>query len=171
MAKKGLVRSFVKKSLAKRNPTEIIKASRVYSDVLTYVAPAAVGYTASRVAGRLARNTLGAKFPKFNKPIQVLANAGTLAALWYTASKVKSLNKYKSGLIAGAGVATVQSLVEFIFPKLLWLFDAVSPQYVAPVTSDGTVESVEGYEEVADDMGEGDGDDDSEDFNTGIFSN
>ncbi|MEK9208141.1 MAG: hypothetical protein AAB922_06655 [Patescibacteria group bacterium] len=183
MAKKqkGFIASFVKKHVAKRNPEEAIKSSKLYEDALTYIAPAAIGYIAARAAGRLARNVLGKRFnnPLFLKPIQILGNAATLAVLWYGASKISALRKYRLGLISGAGVAVVQSLVEFLMPKINFLFDAPVQQVYIPASSGGdnivALEPMDPYPDedgVPADQLEGDDENvDMDELQTGVFAN
>ena len=175
--KKGFASKFIRNAAARVNPGEAIKSSGVYKDALTYIAPAVVGYAATRSVGRLARNILGSRFenPVFIKPIQIAGNVASLVLLWYMASKIKSLHKYKNGLVAGAGTAVVQSLVEFIMPKLNFLFDAPSPRAQIDRGSDEEEDLAE-YEEISNDRADSaspdaDGEEDAEDFNTGVFSN
>ncbi len=181
MAKKksGFVASFVKKHVAKRNPEEAIKSSKLYEDALTYIAPAAIGYIAARSVGRLARNVIGKRFsnPLFQKPIQILGNAAMLAILWYGASKISSLRKYRLGLISGAGVAVAQSLVEFLMPKINFLFDAPVQQVYISSSSDGdnivALEPADTSNEdgLPADQLEGDENVDMDELQTGVFAN
>lgn len=178
--KKGFVASFIKKHVAKRNPEEAIKSSKLYEDVLTYIAPAAVGYVAARVVGRVARNVIGKRIsnPIFQKPVQILGNAAALGALWYISSKVNSLRKYRVGLISGAGAAVVQSIVEFLMPKINFLFDAPVQQVYMPTSSGEGITSLEPIDPYpnedgvsADELeGAEDVNPESDDLQTGIFA-
>ena len=178
MAKKGLVASFVKKSLANKNPGEFIKSTKLAQDAVTYIAPAIVGYVAARSVGRVARNYIGARVgSKWQRPIQILANALTLAGVWYAGSKFSSLSKYRAGLIAGAGIATAQSIIEWLMPKLNWAFDANTGYQFPPSDRAEAIPTSE-YEDEVEEMRDGDESipveevdgEEANDFQTGVFA-
>lgn len=103
----------------------------------TYVAPAVVGYATTRVVGRLVRNLVAPRFPKLAGASNIAASVGTLFGLWYLTSKVKSLSNYQAGVLAGSGIAAVQSLISALMPKLgAAVFDAPVSTGAAYVDSD-----------------------------------
>lgn len=179
MAKKGLIRNFIKDKIARSNPASILKGTKLWEDTMTYVVPAVTGYVVTRTTGRLVRNFIGPKVNyKWVKPLSLLGNVSALAGLWYLTSKVNALRKYKNGTIAGAGLATVQAIIELIMPKLAWIFDPATKQL-----SYSNEDASPGYpEEEIEDSSHGDGSlqgDDIdvvdgeavEDYQDGIFSN
>lgn len=95
----------------------------------TYIAPAVAGYATTRIVGKLVRNYVEPKYPKFGAASNIAASVGTLFGLWYLTSKVKSLSNYQAGVLAGSGIAAIQSLLTAIMPSLAAaVFDAPAAQ-------------------------------------------
>lgn len=177
--KKGFVSKFIKGAVAKRNPVEAVKSSKVVGDALTYIAPAVAGYAVARTVGRVTRNYIAPRFknPVFVKPLQILGNATALAALWYLSSKWRSISKYRAGLIAGAGLATAQSVIELVFPKLGWVFDPPKTTLQEALEEEEAEEALAEYEGGAETEDEGindaepaAADNEEENLNTGVFT-
>lgn len=175
--KKGLV-SFVKKFTGRKNPEGGLFKSDILESAITYVAPAATGYIVTRSAGRLATNTIGRKIKSENglKMLKLGSNAAAFVLLWILAENVQRLRKYKSGVIAGSGIAAIQTFIELVLPKFAWLFDSQRLAPRRPVvamdeTEDDSLTSIEGSEDsdVLEDAA-GVDDDELQEMQTGIFA-
>lgn len=124
---------FTKKA-RRKNPEGILGGlvpANLKSDVIGFVAPAAGGYVATRIVGRLARGMTAKRWPRFSsKHASPLAGLLTLAGAYLASKKVRFVANYEAPLIAGVVIAVLQSIIQSYFPSLLGLLD-MSPLSVA----------------------------------------
>lgn len=98
--------------------------------------PGLGGYAATRMVGRLVRNVLGGRWPRFFRHYGPLGNLIALLAIWAVMEKWSKARKYKDPAVLGAGIAFVQTLLQTYLPGLSWLFDA-QPALPGPVATSG----------------------------------
>lgn len=89
-----------------------------------------LSYLGIRVTGRLARIELGQRFPRLAKHLTALTNISSLGGLWYATEKVKFLKEHQTPILVGAGVATIEGLIQAYLPGLAWAVDGNSYQAV-----------------------------------------
>lgn len=136
MAKSRLVKRY-RRNKKRRNPAPEGGAggggSRrrnppVWQDTLELVGPGFAAFAATRFITRVATTQIAKKWPKLAKHAGALASVGTFLGAWWLGNRVKLIEKYHSAVIAGAGIATGQSLVQIYLPRLGWVVADATPE-------------------------------------------
>lgn len=122
-----------KRKTYRKNPEGLIANAKdaVLSNGIVH---ATGGYAASRLAGRVLRRILGAKYPVMSKHATPLGNLLMAIAIYMT---VKKWKKVREEAMIGAAIAVVQSLLQTYMPGLAATFldsDGLleTPKPVAP---------------------------------------
>ncbi len=118
----------------------------VAADLWNFVLPGFGGYAVSRVASRAVAIQVGKLKPSLGKHAGVIASLATFAAGWFLIHRWKPLAKYHTPLVVGAGIASLQTLVQSYLPMVGWVMDAppspmatilTAPAAAAGLTDDG----------------------------------
>lgn len=112
-----------KNSTSSSSALDFVSSSELGSDLLHSVGPGIGSYAATRLTGRLARNTIGAKFPAYARHIGAGGSLLAFVAAIYAAKKVKALKRYETPILIGGGLALIQTIIQLYLPGLSWLFD------------------------------------------------
>lgn len=98
------------------------------SDIGEFILPGFAGFAATRFLTRIAATQVAKYKPNLGKHAGVLTSAGAFLAAWFLAHKVKFLEKYQQPLVVGAGLATIQSVLQLYFPTLGWIVSDATPE-------------------------------------------
>lgn len=104
----------------KRNPP-------LGTDVVGYIVPGFAAFAATRMVTRIAAAQIAKRSPKYAKHAGAIASAGSFAAAWFGAHRVKQLEVYHHPIVIGSGLAALQSLIQIYLPKLGWLLGDPTP--------------------------------------------
>ncbi len=115
------------------NVSDFVSSSEVGQDIIHSIGPGVGSYAAIRLAGRLARATVGQKFPAYSKHIGAGGSLMAFLASYYAIKKVRALKRYEMPILVGGGVALIQTLIQLYLPGLAWLLEGPAiPMALAP---------------------------------------
>jgi len=98
------------------------------AEIGEFIIPGFAGFAATRFLTRIAATQVAKYKPNLGKHAGVLTSAGSFLAAWFLAHRVKFLEKYQQPLVVGAGLATIQSVLQFYFPTLGWIVSDATPE-------------------------------------------
>lgn len=141
MAKSRLVKRYKRNKKRRANP-DAPPARRsnppLLQDTLDLVGPGFVAFAATRFATRVAATQIAKRWPNLAKHAGAVASIGTFLAAWYLGNRVKLIDKYHSAVLAGAGIATGQTLIQTYMPKLGWVVSDASPDLAVTANTTST---------------------------------
>lgn len=112
---------FLKKR-AKKNP-EPAESSGIFSnppsltDITGLVLPGVAGYVANRFSAKLINGFVGGSLPAMlGKHVKPAVSTALGALVWWLSEKTELLKSHREGVVAGTGVAVLQSLLEAYMP-------------------------------------------------------
>lgn len=100
------------------------------------VGPGFAAFAATRFATRVASTQIAKKWPAMAKHAGAIASVGSFLAAWYLGNRVKLIEKYHMAVVAGAGIATGQTLIQTYLPKLGWVVADANPDVAATALVD-----------------------------------
>lgn len=114
----------------RRNPetSSSSASSPLLADLGELVLPGFGSFATARLLTRIVATQVAKKKPTWGKHAGALASIAAFFAAWWGGNKVKWLEKYQTPIMFGAGVAALQSVVQFYVPKLGWMVSDASPQ-------------------------------------------
>lgn len=124
MAKKKGKRGLAAYKRAKKNSSIVAKASAnppPITDVLEFVVPGFAGYAGTRMTSRIVHGMVIKRFPKLAKHASVLSTALAATAAWLLVHRIDKVKQYHTPVVVGAGIATVQTIVQAYLPKYGWM--------------------------------------------------
>lgn len=95
------------------------------------VGPGFAAFALTRFATRVASTQIAKKWPSMAKHAGAIASVGSFLAAWYLGNRVKLVEKYHMAVVAGAGIATGQTLIQTYLPKLGWVVADANPDIAA----------------------------------------
>lgn len=115
------------------------------TEVAMFIGPGFGGYAVSRVASRVVANYASKLKPSLGKHIGAAASVSALVAAWFLADRWKPLAKYHTPIVVGAGIATLQTLIQTYLPGIGRFLDGPaaqplmlpSPAATGALTNDG----------------------------------
>lgn len=141
--------------------------------LLKTVGPGIGAYALSRFLARIARVETAKRWPRMSPHLTALATVLVLLSAWL-GGRTKTLRPYQTGLMVGASIGAVQTLIQTYIPTLGWIFDAPNVAELPAPSSTALVGPV-GDDEL-DIRGDDDDDDepldeDGESLRQGVFAN
>jgi hypothetical protein len=129
------------------------------AEVLEFVGPGFAAFAATRFATQIASTQIAKRWPSMATHAGAAASVGSFLAAWFLGNKVKLVEKYQSAIIAGSGIAALQSIIQLYFPKLGWIVSDATPQIAdttatsapAPSPTDQTQQTATSDFEILDD--------------------
>jgi hypothetical protein len=121
MAKKKGLAAYKKR--AKKN-SSIVRAKAnppPLQDVLEFVVPGFAGYAGTRMVSRIVHGMVIKRYPKFAKHASVLSTAIAATGAWFLAHRIDKVKQYHTPIVVGAGIATIQTVVQAYLPKYGWM--------------------------------------------------
>lgn len=107
-------------SPAKRNPPTL-------NDMAGMVLPSFGAYGGTRLIGRITQVQVAKRWPRWAKHAAALSSLVSFGAAWVLAHRVKAVARYHTPIVIGAGVASLQTLVQTYLPWLGWMTADVQP--------------------------------------------
>ena len=135
MAKSRLVKRYKRNKKRRANPAPSSPPRRsnppLLQDTLELVGPGFVAFAATRFVTRVASTQIAKRWPSMAKHAGAVASIGSFLAAWYLGNRVKLIDKYHSAVLAGAGIATGQTLIQTYLPKLGWVVSDATPDLLS----------------------------------------
>lgn len=103
------------------------KKNKIVDTLLTYVAPAVGSYVAIHTVGRMAHHFVAKRWPAYANHASFGVKLAAAATVYYVSDKVKFMKERREAILAGMGVALVESLVRLMLPGMAWAIDGPAP--------------------------------------------
>lgn len=151
MARSKLLKRYGKKSRAKSAKPRSNPAPNppMFMDLVEFIGPGFGAFAATRMASRVVAIQVAKRWPGFAPHAGVAASAGTFLAAWLLAHRVKMLERFHTPLVVGAGIATLQTMVQTWFPGLGWMVSDAGSE-VAAVSAPSSAQLATGDDDLMD---------------------
>jgi len=125
MAKKKGKRGLAAYKRAKKNTDLVTRSAKAnpppVQDVLEFVLPGFAGYAGTRMTSRIVHGMVIKRFPKLAKHASVLSTIAAAGAAWLLVHRFDKVKQYHTPVVVGAGIATIQTVVQAYLPKYGWM--------------------------------------------------
>ncbi len=91
------------------------------SAMATFVGTGFGGFAVTRATSRIMGTAIAKKWPRAAKHAAALIAVGVAGAAWFWGDRIKALAKYHTPIVAGAGIAAAQTLIQTYVPRYGWL--------------------------------------------------
>jgi len=98
------------------------------TELAEFILPGFGGFAATRFGTYVVTTQLAKRSPTWAPHAGAIASVGTFLAAWFLAHRVKFLEKWATPIAVGAGIATLQTLIQIYLPKLGWMVSDASSQ-------------------------------------------
>jgi hypothetical protein len=96
-------------------------------DLVEFILPGFAGYGATKMLARIVATQAAKKFPNAGKHIAAASTIAAFAAAWLLLHRIKRLQKYHTPAVVGAGIASLQTLIQTYLKKYAWMISDVTP--------------------------------------------
>ena len=139
---------------SRRNPGSVVANPPAGQDFMRVLLPGFGAYAATRVLQRIVYQLVQKRWPKLGKHAHALAGAAAFGGVWFGAHRVKRLEAYHDGIVAGSAIAALHGIAACYLPaKYAWLISDCKPSDAkAPALPASTISELPAGPVAADDF-------------------